>query len=470
MRNYTVKIGGKLAELNEVTVSKEPFNKVFEGRQRPLSQTEKAYFVTADISGKTEIEITVFESFENYEIRPLEYGLGDSRCGNTVKLTVDKPMQFTFEPDGFHNALHVFLNAPSEKPCGSNVICFGKGTHDVGLIWLTSGQTLYLEEGAIVYGMIYAKDAHDIKIMGRGIIDSSPYPRGNERNADDSVLYKELKKHGVDEKDMSKAHYRSANIILYNCKNVYVEGLTFRDAMMWAFVVRNHCENIVIDNIKIVGQWRYNSDGIDICASRNIAVKNSFIRSFDDCFVARAPYLPGETEDTENVIVKNCVSGAIGEKIFEVWCGDKPCTIRNISFEDIYLIRVCGTGINITTWFGSERSFVENVSYKNICMDFDCDRHRMDMKIESIESPVYVNTHSIPTAVHIGNEKIGRSTGNQGCEEATDYSGFNVRYTNISFENVRINTDNPRIEVAESNDFTKVCGIHTLDCDFSIDR
>ena len=314
MKTYTVKIDGKELEINKAKVSKMPFNKVFDGVQRPLSQTEEAYFVTADITGAAELEITVAEGFDEYEIRPLEYGLGDSRCGNTVKLTVDKPMQFTFEPDGFHNALHVFINPPTEKPCGNNVIYYGKGTHNAGLITLASGQTLYLEEGATVYGMIYAKNAHDIKIMGRGIIDSSPYPRGNETGAESSVLYNELRQYGIDEKDPEKAHYRSANIILYNCKNVYVEGITFRDAMMWAFVVRNHCENIVIDNIKIVGQWRYNSDGIDICASRNIAVVHLTTALLQERRTSR------EKRRTQRMLSsKTALCGAIGEKILK--CG-----------------------------------------------------------------------------------------------------------------------------------------------------
>ena len=111
---------------------------------------------------------------------------------------------------------------------------------------------------------------------------------------------------------------------------MYIEGITLKDSMFWSLIVRNHCENIVIDNIKIIGQWRYNSDGIDICSSKNVTVKNSFVRSFDDCFVARAPYLKDETEDVENITVENCVMWCDWGKSLEIWCGNKPCAIRNI--------------------------------------------------------------------------------------------------------------------------------------------
>ena len=135
MKTYTVKLNGKELEINKVRVSAMPFNRVFNGTQRPVEQTEEAYFVTADITDSAVMEISVGEGFDTYEIRPLEYNLSDKRAGNTVILNIDKPMQFTFEPDGFHNALHIFINPPSVKPNG-DVIYYGKGEHTAGLIWL----------------------------------------------------------------------------------------------------------------------------------------------------------------------------------------------------------------------------------------------------------------------------------------------------------------------------------------------
>ena len=101
MKTYTVKLNGKELEINKVRVSAMPFNRVFNGTQRPVEQTEEAYFVTADITDSAVMEISVGEGFDTYEIRPLEYNLSDKRAGNTVILNIDKPMQFTFEPDGF---------------------------------------------------------------------------------------------------------------------------------------------------------------------------------------------------------------------------------------------------------------------------------------------------------------------------------------------------------------------------------
>ena len=84
---------------------------------------------------------------------------------------------------------------------------------------------------------------------------------------------------------------------------------------MWSTIIRNNCENITVDNIKIIGQWRYNSDGINICASKNVTVKNSFIRSFDDCIITRGAYLEGEDGNVENVLWKIVFCGVIGESV-----------------------------------------------------------------------------------------------------------------------------------------------------------
>ena len=469
MKTYTVKLNGKELEINKVRVSAMPFNRVFNGTQRPVEQTEEAYFVTADITDFAVMEISVDEGFDTYEIRPLEYNLSDKRNGNTVTLNIDKPMQFTFEPDGFHNALHIFINPPSIKPNG-DVIYYGKGEHTAGLIWLESGQTLYLDEGAVVYGVIYAKDAADIKIMGRGIIDSSLYRRGDDYHDGGREIYDDLIAHGV-EKEPSEAGYICSNIVIYNCKNVYIEGITLKDSMFWSLIVRNHCENIVIDNIKIIGQWRYNSDGIDICASKNVTVKNSFVRSFDDCFVARAPYLKDETEDVENITVENCVLWCDWGKSLEIWCGNKPCAIRNISFNNVYLIRLNVVAINITTWYGSEMSLVENVSYKNIFMDYDGVEYRMAEDYESDTHHEYINDLSkTVTAVHIAPERLGMATGNQGIIAADNYDDYNVCYRNITFDNVRCTEKKPLISIGENNSYTSIYGVNTQDCDFNIKR
>jgi hypothetical protein len=42
------------------------------------------------------------------------------------------------------------------------------------------------------------------------------------------------------------------------------------------------CQNVRIRNVKLIGLWRYNTDGIDFVNCRHCTLEDSFIRSFDD--------------------------------------------------------------------------------------------------------------------------------------------------------------------------------------------
>ena len=58
-------------------------------------------------------------------------------------------------------------------PRGTDVIYYGRGVHDAGLIALKSNQTLFIDEGAVVYGRVTARDARHARIIGHGILDGN---------------------------------------------------------------------------------------------------------------------------------------------------------------------------------------------------------------------------------------------------------------------------------------------------------
>lgn len=464
MFTYDVIIDDKKIDIHEARVSAYPFNKVWDGKQRSISQTEIAYFVTVDIDKPTNIHISIKENFDSYEIRPLKLNLKHVRNGNEIDVKVTEPCQFTVEPDGTHFALHVFVNPISTTPCGENVIYYGPGKHEAGLIWLESDSELYIAEGAVVHGVIYAKDSQNIKISGRGILDSSGYARGNESDADQTIA-EQMRLKGINE-DFHEGLICS-NLVLYNCRNVTVEGIILRDAMFWAVITRNGCENIVMDNMKLIGHWRYNSDGIDICASRNVTVKNSFIRSFDDCFVVRGAYLPEETEDVENVTIENCVLWCDWGKSLEIWCGDRPNIIRNIIHKNNYLIHLNALAISISTWYGSKKSLIEDVVYENIFIDGDMSYP--NLQIESEKHPEYIfGEEHTPFILRMNAEHIGKNLGNQKYEPAKNTDDFNILYQNISFKNVQCDDPNLLVLIQEQENLLEIKNVTAENCCFEI--
>ena len=464
---YRVFINGVEAEVQTARVSAAPVNRVWAGTQRIEEQTEEAYFVSFDMSDRVDLQIDLNQDFESYEIRPRSFDLNARRAGRRISLSVERPMQFTVEIDGTHNTLHVFANPTSQKPEG-DIIYFGKGEHKADLIWLESNQTLYIDEGAVVYGVVYAKDAENLRIMGRGVLDASPYRRGNDDHAGGREVIDALLAKGFEPLDM-KYH---GILVLNHCKNCLVEGIVLRDAPMWSTIIRNDCENITVDNIKIIGQWRYNTDGINICTSKNVTVRNSFVRSFDDCIITRGAYLEGENGNVENAVVENCVLWCDWGKSIETWCGHKPTEIKNIVFRNNYLIHLNAVALNITVWFGSDHSVVKNVRYEDIFIDID-DDYCFNKYDNTGYSKFEEKWGFEPRIVSVSIEKLGKlaGLGTQKCEEIDDYSWFNVYFGDILYKNVRFigNKRSLPVVIQKHSDIHTIENIKCENCDFEIE-
>ena len=174
--DYSVRINGVEAELNAARVSAVPFNRRWPGHQRPLDQTEVISFLSLSTNEPLSFEITPHFPFEQVTIRPQSLGISPTVENGTIRFTLDHPAYFTVEPCGRSRALHVFADpmpAYEVDIHSPDVIYFGVGEHDVGNIELKSGQTLFLDEGAVVYACIHSIDAENIRILGRGILDNS---------------------------------------------------------------------------------------------------------------------------------------------------------------------------------------------------------------------------------------------------------------------------------------------------------
>ena len=243
-----------------------------------------------------------------------------------------------------------------------------------------------------------------------------------------------MRKKGFDDDDLKYV----GNLVLNHCKDIRVEGIVLEDAPLWSFIIRDNCENISVDNIKIIGQWRYNSDGIDICCSTNVTVKNSFIRSFDDCIVTRGAYLPGEEGNCENVVVKNCVCWCDWGCACEIWCGQKTTRIRNVIYDNLKLIHLSNKALDIATWFGSRNTVVENVSFENVTIDKE--KAYENLVIETEEDQGYTPVPGFrPFIFSMYAAKIGKmdGVGTQLHIPAQSFDDFNVLYRNISLKHIK---------------------------------
>ncbi|MBR6765562.1 MAG: hypothetical protein IKM06_03665 [Clostridia bacterium] len=430
--DYLVKINGTAVPLDVARVSRVPFNRRWPGHQRPLDQTELINFLSLSSSEPLEFEIIPKNKFDDVAIRPLEANIKAQISDGAIRFTLDRPQYFTVEPFGRNNALHIFVDPMEEKRDDLNeVIYFGKGEHFVDTIFLKSNQTVYIDEGAVVYGCIRAYDAENIKIIGRGILD-------NSKNKEEILFEVEDSPNDSAIKNATRKH----TVQLEYCTNVEIEGITVRDSLVYN-IRPIACKDLTIKNVKIIGNWRYNSDGIDMHNCENVLIENCFIRTFDDsicvkgfdCYykgdveeaVKKAMYRNGKAYDVfKNVRVKNCVIWNDWGKCLEIGAETRAEEIFDITFENCNIIHVSASVLDS---FNIDYAVVHDVKYKDISVEYDAVipelvLQRSDKDEYKSNDPDYApDLISVVTAYHYEYSAGGTRRG---------------RTENITFENIRL--------------------------------
>ncbi len=349
-----------------------------------------AGFASFDLlSGDADVEISYKEPIKSAKVLPEKAGITPVVKGSKLSFKVDKPQLLTVEVNGEHiRSLHIFVN-PEDKnipdPDDPNVIYFAPGVHELTeSIEVKDNQTVYIAGGALLRwkdvpnvdsndrqavrksrGASFIVSGHNATIRGRGIIDQEGVHRLKPRN-----------------------------IMLITGDSINIEGVILRDASVWTVSLRG-ADNVTIDNIKLLGH-RANSDGIDICDSWDVTVKNCFVRTLDDLVVVKTY---SRENGSGNILVEKCLlwnevahALSIGAEIqqqvdgvvfrdcdiigdhcrewsLRVYQCDKGI-VKNITFEDIRIeeaVKFASLWINEAKWSTDpERGHIENVVFRNI--------------------------------------------------------------------------------------------------------
>lgn len=361
---YAVAWNGAAESPVPLRISKYPFNRQWPGKQRDVSQTRLAYAVNVDLAdGKGVLALTFADdaaaqtAAETLRFRPSTAARTCGRNGATLTLDSDGPEQYVLEFPGFAAPLHVFVNKPFEDVSGPRVRRFGPGVHEAGLIRVKSGETVVFEKGAHVYGALFLDRANGAKITGRGVLDSSKFGR---TASDDDVLNH---LYGPVRAGRSEGVLNGTSFCALASTNVTVEGVMFADSPFWTMIIDRDCCGVTVENVKIVGQWRYNSDGIDVWHAKDVVVRDSFIRSFDDCVVARG--------GAENLLVENCGLWCDWGKNCEVWSMGTGDRITDIVFRGCTLLQGDYMYLDVTAWGpGLDDVLLKNIVFENLQVDF----------------------------------------------------------------------------------------------------
>ena len=271
-------------------------------------------------------------------------------CGAAVRQSPATPPSIVWETE----AIQAQIDAMATK--GGGCVVVSKGVHHCRTLYLKSRVELHLEDGAVIKGgtkpedyddalpldqiytysnavpatatrkaFIFAENAHDIAITGKGMIDSS-----GPAFFDPSTRF-------TDGWAWAKPPMpRPRMVIFLRCKNIRFEHVTFKDSPLWTMWLR-FCENITVSRIRIDAEQRMiNSDGIDFDGCRHVRVGDSFFKTGDDCVVLRAIRDERRRDApivTEDVIVSNCVFNTPCQGV-RIGCPSDD-TIRNAVFRNI---------------------------------------------------------------------------------------------------------------------------------------
>lgn len=356
-----VKISYEGKELKCITtpVSAFPINQVWPGYQRPLSQTEPTTFISLGSDGEITLDITPSKSFEKVTVRPLSKNITAKVNGNTASVTFPGVGQYSVEFDDTHNVVTVFIDPEKDfgfTPEDENVIYFGPGVHYLSeSLNLEDGQTVYIDKDAVVYGGLSATNKKNISVYGYGILDNGLFERG------------------------------MGNVIGFSrCENIHVEGITCVDSSSWSMHYAG-CTNVVVDDIKLCGMWRYNSDGVDFTNSTNCVLRNSYLRNYDDCIVIKG--LGGNKDKiVQNIFAENCVLWCDWGRAIELGAETSAPSFSGIKFKNIDIIH--GMSVMLDVQHGDKAEF-SNIYFENIRCEYQAKWFGSIMQQE--KDQVYVN-------------------------------------------------------------------------------
>jgi len=378
---YTVIADGQNVPVRRCRVSAFPINRLWPGHQRTLDQTEEAAFANFDFDGEITLHITPTRSFTSVVIKPASRGVTPTVANGVITFTLRQPGQYTVELDGQHNALHLFTAAPSTYDLtGDNVLYFGPGIHDVGLLDLEDDQTVYIDAGAVVYGAIRAFEKKNVRVLGRGILDNSRLER-----FDDFRIYPINNKVPV-----------CSSMFFYCCENVTISGPVCMDASTWSIKTFG-CTHVLVEDVKLIGFWRYNADGIDFCNCQDVELRDSFLRCFDDCIVIKG-YQPCDVQPNDNIRISRCVVWCDWGSALEFGAETYADSFTNITFRDIDIIRPSAVAMRIQN---CDRADIHNILYEDIRVEYDPNGELLPL-YQTSDDMVYENKQPgfLPTLMH----------------------------------------------------------------------
>ena len=329
---------------------------------------------------------------------------------------------------------HTFISGPVELKSNINIVLEAnsvwKANPDESIYKLSAfGENR--GEGMI---WIYAKDAKNISITGKGTIHGNGV----------AFMGKELHD-SYELKPVTTFDPRPHVLTLFGVDNLTIRDITIRDGAYWTVHLIG-CNGAVIDGINLLNNLKIrNGDGIDLDHSKNVRISNCHITSGDDCICLKNRREYEAYGSCHDITVTNCVmtSRSCAIKIGS----ENMDSIYNVVFDNC-VITHSNRGLGIQN---RDEGTVTDVVFSNIQMDCQL---WSDVWWGQAE-PIYVTSYPRANGNHKDanwrfpkGETVGRcgevsriffnnitAVSENGCFVGGDEKG---KVNNIYFNNVRL--------------------------------
>ena len=247
---------------------------------------------------------------------------------------------------------HTFISGPVELKSNINIVL------EANSVWKANPDESIYKLSAFGEnrgeGMmwIYAKDAKNISITGKGTIHGNGV----------AFMGKELHD-SYELKPVTTFDPRPHVLTLFGVDNLTIRDITIRDGAYWTVHLIG-CNGAVIDGINLLNNLKIrNGDGIDLDHSKNVRISNCHITSGDDCICLKNRREYESYGSCHDITVTNCVmtSRSCAIKIGS----ENMDSIYNVVFDNCVITR-SNRGLGIQN---RDEGTVTDVVFSNIQMD-----------------------------------------------------------------------------------------------------
>ena len=372
---------------------------------------------------------------------------------------------------------HTFISGPVELKSNINIVLEAnsvwKANPDENIYKLSA----FGENRGEGMMWIYAKDAKNISITGKGTIHGNGV----------AFMGKELHD-SYELKPVTTFDPRPHVLTLFGVDNITIRDITIRDGAYWTVHLIG-CNGAVIDGINLLNNLKIrNGDGIDLDHSKNVRISNCHITSGDDCICLKNRREYEAYGSCHDITVTNCVmtSRSCAIKIGS----ENMDSIYNVVFDNCVITR-SNRGLGIQN---RDEGTVTDVVFSNIQMDCQL---WSDVWWGQAE-PIYVTSYPRANGNHKDanwrfpkGETVGRcgevsriffnnitAVSENGCFVGGDEKG---KVNNIYFNNVRLfnkkvtNYDGGQIDLRPCRDTKflptqgkKITTLNVTDCSLEV--